>query len=152
MYQYAACAGKVPVTLRSGDINDGFLLNQESLGIEFMSVEELEREIDRLMEDETYASKKSAGMKDCVISPERFQKELLQVMEVGNTDYSINYRHIDVDDFRQIYLDDLNSRKLAEFYVRRNTVWTILRYFPDRFFVGAWGIISDRIQKKLRAR
>lgn len=152
MYQYAACAGKVPLTLRSGDINDGFLLNQESLGIEFTSLEDLKCEIDRFMEDEKYALEKSAGMKDCVISPAQFQRALLSLLEAGHTSYKVKYKPVDVDDFRQIYLDNLNPVKLTEFYVRRDTARTVLRYFPYHFMVGAWRKIRTKIHNKLFAR
>ena len=42
-------AGKVPVTLVSDEITDGFLLNQKKLHIEFCNVDEMFVEIEKLL-------------------------------------------------------------------------------------------------------
>ena len=45
MFQYAAKAGKIPLTFRHDMCNEGFLIGQEELGIEFDTIEETEAEI-----------------------------------------------------------------------------------------------------------
>ncbi len=76
MFQYAAMAGKVPVTLKHGNISDGFLIDQEKIGIEFDTEEELYKEIELLLSDDDYAARRSELMRKSVISPEVFEGEV----------------------------------------------------------------------------
>lgn len=145
MYQYAACAGKAPLTLRAGGTNDGFLLNQDALGIEFESMEDLKREIDRFMEDEDYAARKNAEMINCVISQEAFQQELLHILASGSTSLRLNYKHMDTEAFRQIYLERITSQRLNRYYAARDMVWFMLPYFPVQFLMGAYHKVCKKI-------
>lgn len=152
MYQYAACAGKVPLTLRSGDINDGFLLNQEKLGIEFDTLESIKQEIDQLMEDESYTINKGLEMTRCVITPDQFQEELFRIMERGESSFQIHYKSVDIKEFGQIYLDNLSPKKLTGYYVKRNTELVMLWHFPIRFLTGVWNKVYSKIWDKLFVR
>jgi len=149
MYQYAACAEKVPLTLISDDENSGYLINQEQLGIDFESIEELKQEIDRLMGDEKYTLQKSATMKDCVISEMHFQEELSMIMEHGFSSYPVTYKSIDVESFQKIYLDRITPKQLHMNFAQKDSIGTMLRYFPVRFMLGAWDRLSRKIRNKL---
>ena len=81
MYQYAASAGKIPLTLRHSNINDGMLQNQESLAVDFHTLQELESELNRIMSDEDYVKSREAILKDSVITQECFQTNLERIMK-----------------------------------------------------------------------
>ena len=148
MFQYAACAGKVPLTLRSSDDDGGLLINQEQLGIEFDSIEELKHEIDHFMEDEEYALQKSARMKDSVISQKRFQEELSIILEHGFSNYPVTYKSVNVEAFLQVYLDRSTSERLYVLCAQKDLAMVMLRYFPEGFLLGAWSKMCKKIRKQ----
>lgn len=136
MYQYAAAAGTLPLTLRRDDCNDGFLLDQDALGVIFDTMEELEQEIDRVLTDEPYRQARSARMRSAVIAPEQFSAELRQIMASGTSAQEICYRHIDTEAFRANYLVHFTQQELLWCCVRKETIRGMLRYFPGLAFKG----------------
>lgn len=136
MYQYAAAAGTLPLTLRRDDCNDGFLLDQDALGVIFDTMEELEQEIDRVLTDEPYRQARSARMRSAVIAPEQFSAELRQIMASGTSAQEICYRHIDTEAFRANYLVHFTQQELLWYCVRKETIRGMLRYFPGLAFKG----------------
>ena len=80
MFQYAAIAGKVPLTLKNSEITDGFLLKQKDLHIEFLSPDDLKEECIHLLTDEVYCKNRSEEMKCAVISKEKFDSLVKQLV------------------------------------------------------------------------
>ena len=148
MYQYAACAGKVPLTLRSSEDDDGFLINQEQLEIEFDSIEALKCEIDRMMEDEEYARQKGERLKDSVITQNCFQEELFMILENGFSSYPITHKRIDAEAFQQLYLDGITRKQIYESFAQKNWALMMLRHFPVQFLSGAWSKLIKKIRKQ----
>lgn len=136
MYQYAAAAGVMPLTLRRDDCNDGFLLNQDTLGVIFDTMEELEQEIDRVLTDEPYRQARSVQMRSAVISPEQFSAELSQIMKTDKSPQEICYRHIDTEAFRANYLTHFFERDILWYCIRKDTFRAMLRYFPAMALKG----------------
>ena len=130
MYQYAAAAGTLPLTLRRDDCNDGFLLNQDALGVIFDTMEELEQEIDRVLTDESYRQARSEQMRIAVIAPEKFSAELRQILVSDTSPQNICYRHIDTEAFRANYLVNFTEQDMLWLCVRKETVGVMLRYLP----------------------
>ena len=132
--------------MRHGDINDGFLLRQKELGIEFDTLEELKKEIDRLMTDDAYLLAKSADMENCVITRERFEKSLCGLLEYGRTEFPVDCSNIDTTAFRRIYLDTVEAGMLDDCFARRG-VWKVAaKRYPVYFLRGVW----RKILKKLK--
>ena len=148
MYQYAACAGKLPLTLRISDDNSGILLNQEQLGIDFETPEEVMQEIDRLMEDEIYAEKKSALMKDCVISQEKFQKELAQILQQGFSTYRVINKSVDAEVLQQTCLEQISPADIRNLFAQREYMQVIFRHYPILFFQGMLEKAVQKIKNK----
>ncbi len=137
MFQYAAKAGKVPVTLRYDDMTDGILLNQPELGIMFNNTDELYEEISHLMTDENYCRAKGENMRKAVISEEGFNDEIAGLFtdNAGKT-YPVKYpANIDTSHFRQIYLDNGKIRRLKMMITRRNNIF-IMKHEPLMFLEG----------------
>lgn len=101
MFQYAAMAEKVPVTLRAGNVTDDFLINQDLLGMQFDNIEDVEQEIDRLMRDEQYAVDQGKKIKNCVIREETFDKEIACLLNGEKGYFPVSYKHIDTTDYNE---------------------------------------------------
>lgn len=150
MFQYAAIAGCVPVTLKSGNISDGFLINQDLINIEFTSIDLLYEEIDKLLNDDNYLNERAKVMKKSVIKPELFDEEVRKVVEDGDDgSFKVAYGHVDTEAFRNWYLDGLNKFDLDAIFVRKNTVKLGIIYYPFIFIRGSIQIAKKILKKHL---
>lgn len=136
MFQYAAKAGRIPVTLINSNVSDGFLLNQSNLGIEFYNLDDLYNEIDRLIKDEKYHSSKELLISESVISSEHFNK---LVNNLVNSNYDLispsDFYHIDTHDFTRIYIDQLSEKTVNGIIVKRDNI-ACLKALPLEFMKG----------------
>lgn len=146
MYQYAAKAGKVPLTLRYDEMTDGILLNQDSLNIEFDSLDCLVEEAHKLLTDEKYRNKRALELKNSVISEDAFYSCLLQILEKGTSVYDISFRHNDTSAFRNEYLKRQTSSYLNVLIANKKNMRVSLKYMPIRFVVGVYKkLISTKV-------
>ena len=132
MMQYAAVAGKPPITLLDREIEDasGILLNQENAKIEFFSVDDVVSEINHLLNDKEYRNERSEEIKKCVPSQEDFTKNLSDILKEN-----AEYRHADCPDterFRKEYIGKFNKIIVEDAIgIRKNK--SLFRYFPALF-------------------
>lgn len=145
MYQYAAMAGLVPVTLVHDDCSDGFLINQKNISVMFDSTEELYSEVDKLLLDKDYAKKRGASMKNAVVSPDRFD-EMVDGLLSGNYSELLlkEYTHVDTNDFKSTYLERFCVSDIATMAARKSMQNVAIRYFP---FTYVRGRLHRRIKK-----
>lgn len=137
MFQYAAMAGIVPVTLKYGNISDEFLINQKDINVEFETEEELYGEIDRLLSDSEYAAKRGELMKKSVISADVFEMEVKKLVEGQDSDaFKPLYEHIDTENFRSLYLTRFSNADIDAMIVRRNVMKAGIRHCPFEFMRG----------------
>lgn len=138
MFQYAARAGKVPLTLYYDCMTTEFLINQENLGIMFSRPEALFSETDRLMQNEDYCNAKGKSLESSVISENDFDSEVTKLFTGhAGEKYAIIYEdHVETESFRQIYLDNLTREQLEQNLIGRSTLF-LLKYEPVSFIVGA---------------
>ena len=146
MFQYAAEAGRIPVTLKNGDVTDGFLLEQASLGIQFDDVDSVKREIDHIMHDEEYTRNKGNRLKTAVISEEHFGGEIAKLLNHEANTFEIVPNHIDTAEFRKVYLDNLTEGKINEILTRRDDT-ALCKYMPFKYFCGGVKIIKKKAEK-----
>ena len=145
MFQYAAMAGTVPVTLKSGNISDEFLINQDSINIEFKELSPLLEEVDRLLDEKEYASARSKLMKESVISETVFDEEVRKLIcDENGSVFPPNFEHIDTDEFRAWYLEGLNRSDIDAMFVTRNGIKLGVTHYPLRFFRGGVRILQRR--------
>lgn len=144
MYQYAACAGRVPVTLYHDECNDGTLLNQEKIGIEFYDTNELYTEIEKLLYDDAYFRTREKEMLEAVISEETFVENLKSILN-GESPNQINYEEIETEKFRSLYLERLKQSDIEEKLVGRRMLKPGLRYVPLEFLRGGYRKLRRRL-------
>ena len=146
MFQYSALAGRVPLTLYSNDVSDGFLLKQEELGIFFDTPDELYKELDKLLKDEEYKTSRGEALKKSVASCEAFEKEVRHAFTgLGETKFPIRYKDVNTDDFRAGMLEEYNNTKYNKSLLYRNSKKTIMKVEPFRML----SIIIDKAKKKI---
>ena len=143
MYQYAALAGIVPVTLRHDEDADGYLLNQEKLVVDFENKADLYQEVDKLIRDDTYFYERRNQLRCSVVSEEEFMCNLKEIMN-NNDIMEINYTDINTDVFRSEYLNRISQYDIDSFLISKKTIKTILKYFPMHVLRG---IIKKLISK-----
>ena len=135
MFQYAAAAGKVPVTLRHDDISDGFLLNQKQLDIEFDTVEQTLQEMDKLVKDADYRREKEAKISRSVLDPDTFTQRLQMLLETGETGLAMDYTLPDIQKLQKMYAKNYTNKQLRLDLVRRGNGY-LLPQFPVDYMLG----------------
>ena len=135
MFQYAAAAGKVPVTLRHDDISDGFLLDQKQLEIEFDTVEQTLQEIDRLVKQPDYRREKEEKLSRAVLNPDTFTQRLQKLLATGDTGLALNYTLPDIQKLQNMYAKNYTGKQLRLDLVRRGNGY-LLPWFPVDYTLG----------------
>ena len=147
MMQYAAMAGKVPVTLKYDACSEGILFDQNNLKIEFSDDAEVKKEIDRLFESLVYREKKGRQLQKAVISPVEFEYQLIKIVEEHKTDYSILYEQVDVKKFIENDYVRFNERKLGRYIAVKDNL-CLFKCMPFTYMEGIIYRIINRIKKK----
>ena len=151
MFQYAAAAGKVPVTFKSEDLfdTDGYLINQENINIEFTDVSDLLDEVNDLLTNEQYCISRAYEMRNTVISPEEFFIEIEKIVSGIQSDlFAIKFQHIDIAHFQNLYISRINMKDLYKTLVRRDCFKVCLKYYPIQYFRGILYKIIDEINRR----
>ena len=143
MFQYSCMAGKVPVTLKNGMISDDFLLDQSKLNIEFNNIRDVYNEIDRLIDDEEYYKSKSERLKTAVISEQQFEDEVKKVVAHKSDNIQIEYCHIDTEEFRKNYLNEMTSTDVLRAIAKRKVLIPAMRYYPIMYIKGIISILCE---------
>lgn len=143
MFQYAAKANKIPLTLYYDEHTKGCLIDEDKLGIGFDSIGEVEAEMDRLLTDEPYRRKKESVLSDHVISEDAFAEEVSRLIGQEEMTFSIKWHDVETSHFRKLYLESLTSKAVNAIISRHG--WNALSADPIRFFKG----IVDRVGFKV---
>lgn len=144
MMQYAAAAGKVPLTLKPDDKNvdaAGILINQER--VEYRTVDELVNEADRILSDDSYRNTRAQEVRAMIITPEVFTNELQNALKNHKTNHEMVIEDIDTSDFRAPYLTrfkESNFRKV----IASNNKTSLLPNFPGLFLQKAYNKIIKK--------
>ena len=133
MMNYAVTAGKLPLTLKHKHDADGLLFNQDKLGIEFETVEDLLKEIDYLLTDSHYLQEKEKQICHSVITKEIFEKNLKTLIEKNQTDFVIDDNEIDTSSFIAEFKERFNlERAMYKSIVKRDN-WSLIFDYPILF-------------------
>ena len=127
MTQYAAIAGRLPLTLVNCQENslDGLLLNHENINIEFNNKDDLIDEADKLLSDDNYRWQMESKLENSVVDESKFKQELSRLLKSGKTDFSFELRNIDTSEFRKSYIHRFNMNNLATAIINKKTtaIW-----------------------------
>ena len=146
MFQYAAKAHKLPITLKYDDIIDEFLLNQEDLNIIFNSEDEIYKEIDKIYNDKEYRENYEKDVFNSVITEDIFERKLYKIIEEKETEFSITYKNIDIDKFRKTYKENINIKNIYTMFFHYNKFYLIFQ-FPYYTFYGFILTCINKIKK-----
>lgn len=144
MFQYAAAAGKIPLTLRYDDFTDGFLLRQKYLKIEFQKMNDLFDEVNILLNDKGYLDMKSNIMLQSVITIDRFEKEIKNLLDKGKTDISYVLEKYNMKKFKQNYHDNMNDDRLS-ILLSAYKKWIVISKYKKLFLQGRVLRLRDKL-------
>ena len=130
MFQYAAVAGRVPLTLKYDDCANDCLINQDSLNVEFDTVEDFYCEMDKLLSNPCYAKRKGEELKKAVITPKEFIDELKIIMCGGTSKYPILFKPIDTATFQKTYIDRFSLNDAYDQMVTKKDIKYSIWLFP----------------------
>ncbi len=121
MFQHAACAGIIPLTLRHDECADDFLLEQASLEIQFDTFEQVCRQLDRLFTQDDYRKAVEQRVSRAVLDQEAFEKGLRQLLEQGSTGYPIVFKSVDTAALLAEYSQNVKKANLLmQFACKKN--------------------------------
>ena len=150
MMQYAAFAGKIPVSLMHGEENSGILINQQECQIEYRTPDELVDDVCKLLNDAEYREKREALLKGCVIDENQFTEQLKKAITEHTTDYFIECNKIDTTDFRNDYLYRFDVEQFRIKLASRS----LISLFPENklYYLKRFGGGITKIIKKVILR
>ena len=148
MMQYAAVAGKVPLTLRFEHDSDGLLLNQESIGIMCETFDEMKEDINLLLTDSAYNEAKSRLMEGAVISEQDFDRAVEKLLHENETGFAIAEEIPDLSGFLKTYLDNISEGEYNRIIAREGGP-AGFKLFPARYVLGETDRIAKAIRKKI---
>lgn len=143
MLQYAAVAGRLPLTLRGSQISDDFLIDQDHLGVIFDDANDLVDEMIKLLENDTYRVKKEAIIKNAVISQEAFQWNLEKIVETCSSEFQIDEYDVNPREYQDDYLQYVGFDSFSNAVAQRNNT-PLIKVFPDCYIY--------KIFKKLKGK
>ena len=128
MFQYAAKANKIPVTLKNNDIVSDFLINQDKLGIEFCSFVDIKDEINKLLCNKYYLKMKNKNMNNSLITELEFEKQLENLLKIGNTDYKIDLKMYDLKNLKDEYRGQISINDIYILIAKYKKLIVFLKY------------------------
>lgn len=144
MFQHAACAGKIPVTLRYDSDCDGYLLDQPCLGFEANTLNEAMQLIHKIITDDAFREEKEKKIQSAVLTQTEFEQQLRDLVFIGKTAYPITYYTVDVEDLRQQYLAGVTRSAIASAVTHKQNI-PVARYFPFTFAIGCFQLIKEKL-------
>jgi len=147
MFQYAASAGRIPVTLRYDDVSDDFLLDQDNLGIQFETLEQVYEELQKLFTQPEYLAQKEQQVKAAVLDQAAFEAGLTQLLQTGESGYPITFKTPDTRSFREEYLKSLTKNTVTQYLINKKSK-CLARYMPLRYLRG----LVYKVKCKLEAK
>lgn len=150
MMQYAAEAGKIPLTLRHGYESDGILIQQKKRKIEYCTAEELIRDVNELLNDDQYLCERESLLAGSVLDSDEFENAVDSIVRTNSTRYRIEVDSIDTKEFRDEYVERFDFNDFYSSISNARNVSLLFEY-KDAFVNRVRGDIT-RIAKKIIAR
>lgn len=113
MMQYAAAAGRIPITLRHNYDSDGILLQQKKRKIEYVTPEELIMDVHKLLTDDNYLHKRELLLTGSIQSRDKFENSVENIIRTNSTQYRIEF---DLFDTKKLQNEYAERFELKNFY------------------------------------
>lgn len=145
MMNFAALAGRPPLTLKHDHDADGLLFDQDKLGVEFDTPGQLLEEAHRLLTDSEYRTRREEELKGCVITRERFTAQLARLVEEDATDFAFETPFVDTTRFREEYRARFDEKKETSLPFGGRLNLALFPEYPLRWLRGYWRIKTGRV-------
>ena len=122
--------------------------------IEYTNVDELLKDVDKLLEDEHYRHLRERNLIGSIISEEDFKNAVYDIISKNNTKYDILYKEYHVKEFLKGYVDRADYNDIAFASVAKNSNIILLNNFLDLFIKKNFYKLfkaSKKIIEKLRS-
>lgn len=148
MTQYAIMAGKLPITLESRDVIGEQTVETDEIWY-FETVDQLLREVRKLISDSKYLLLQEGKLQNTIISSEEYEKELESILENKKQKLcAIRWEEIFTEKVKKIILDRSKWGEYCGYFCRVRAPFLIWK-FPVKFIYGFFtNIYSQKIQKK----
>ncbi len=152
MMNFAASAGKLPLTLKHNNDADGLLFNQSNLQIEYDTKEELLNDVDKLLNDSAYLRERESKLSGSVITQERFEKNLKMLIETNTTEFPIYTEEIDTTQFRKEFDARFSLKKELKRAVVASCRRPLTVNFPIIYAAHYFRRVFEKIVDKIRRK
>ena len=136
MFQYAAIAGCVPITLKYDDISDEFLINQKDLGIEFKDEEALLAECEKLLKEKSYRCSRKKELKKAIIKEQTFTKNLKEILNNNSSNFIVKYNYVDTEKLKEEYLKRLKKKNICVLLASKANLRATIKVTPIKGIIG----------------
>ena len=131
MEQYAV-SNYVPLVclidgIDSVDDCDMFL-DSERMNFQFYSINDLYKEVDRILKDEEYCNEIRKHMHGQLISEERFERELKSILECGVSSFKGYRKAYDIDGFLKLYKKNADMEMFRKLVRESRNRWVYDRH------------------------
>lgn len=153
MTQYAAIAGRIPITLTYDDSGDGLLINQHEREICYETVDDLLLDVNKLLADEQYLHTREKKLEGAVITPEAFQSEIMDLLNNGHTSFRLELAEVNTVKFRADYIDRF---QISEFRMKTASICNTCLFleYKESYLLkitsGGISKIVQAIRKRMR--
>lgn len=148
MMNYAATAGKIPITLKHNHDADGLLFNQSNIKIEYEDIDTLLADVDLLLNDPEYLKERETLLQGSVITENKFKKELQMLIENQSTSFEYDLDYVDTSEFRQEFDKRFDLYKEVSNTLHRKNNRKLIKEFPIMYWVGKYKCIKENLKKK----
>lgn len=140
MNQYAVLNSTIPLSLNleknnycnESDISGLFINYNESLNLSFNSVEKLQNEGCRIIEDIEYSNVKKDNIKKLLLDDELFSKNLFTIMNTDKSNYSCKICNINNLDFTKqcITSENTSNKNYYVMFAKSKNKYVYINYLP----------------------
>lgn len=147
MTQYAAAAGRIPLTINHEGRAEGFLLDGDDEVPIYNSERELLDEAEKLLSDENYLAERNKKVSQLVISPEQFRSELKEIMTNHKSGYPANIKQVETEAIKKEHEYAFKPLYIPQ-SIARPAHKSLAVHFPFLFIKHGFGKVSSTLKRK----
>ena len=149
MFQYAAVAQKVPITLKYDNISDDFLFNQSELNVEFDDLNNLLNEVNKLLSDEQYMLQRCSQISSSVMTETEFEDNLKEILIDSSKGVDICFKENTKLGIKEEYIKNYTTKKFCDSLMSNLTIDLCIHFFKE-VFVGMGIQFARKIKRIIR--